>query len=107
MLGQPLSQLRLGHGTCEFGNDVPIPEQLYGGNPLNVESLGQRLVYVDVDLYETDGPLGVFRDPLDDGPEHAARSAPWCPEIDEYGLIVAFLNDFLFETIHDQFVLVG
>jgi hypothetical protein len=75
-------------GSDELVDDPPFAEQLDRGDAADLETRREFGLLVGVDLDDLE-PVGVLRrDPVEDGAEHPARTAPGRPEIDEHGLVL-------------------
>jgi len=83
----------------ELVDDPPVLERLHGGDALDLERAGDVLVRVRVELGEDDVALAGGGRLLQRRPEHAARSAPLGPEVDDDGDGLRALEDLLLEVL--------
>ena len=65
-----------------FVRHVAVFKQHQRGNAHHAVLARELRLLVDIDLSDLDGAV-FFRDLIHDGRDHAARAAPWRPEIDQ------------------------
>lgn len=84
-------------GVCDFAVFHDHEQR----NARHAEHGGEITFFIDVDLADFDFVLVFLGDFRDGGREHAARAAPWCPEINQNGLVG--FEDFLFKVFSSDF----
>ena len=83
----------------ELVDDLAVLERLHGRDRLDPERLREPRVGVGVDLDELDLAVALLDGLLDHGPERAARTAPFGPEVDDHGLLEGALDDVALEGL--------
>ena len=78
---------------------LAVLEGIDHGDGLNAQLLRKRLVFVDIDLDQTNGASGGLNDLLQNRPELLAGFAPGCPEIDDHRHVARHLDDVVHEVL--------
>src|ERR1700704_804576 len=87
MRRQLLHQLRLWGESDDTIGLAAVLEQDHGRDRADAEAARSDRIGVDVELGDADLVTLLARDLLEDRRDHAARTAPRRPEIDEHGAI--------------------
>ena len=80
---EPFHELRLGHEADDALDCFAVLEQDHRRDAADAEVLGSVLVFVDVELDDLELARLLDGDLLEHWANHAARTAPLCPEIDQ------------------------
>lgn len=95
-VGQFLFECWFGPSTYDRLGDFPILEDIERRDRGDPICRGGLHIVVRVDLYDLELVRLLLADLIDDRANHAARAAPWCPKVDEDGLIR--LENLCFES---------
>ena len=90
VLGDGAGQRCLGNSTDDGVNFLPALEHHQRGNAADAVLTGDVGIFVSVELENLDLSLEFLGNLVNDGSDHAARSAPWGPEIDQNPLVSVY-----------------
>ena len=85
---QRFGDLILRHRADDLLDDLPVLEYEQRGNSADVELRRRCRIVVDIELGDADLVFVLIGDLIEDGRDHLARTAPFGPEIEQYGLFV-------------------
>jgi len=87
MAAQKRFELSPGHGPHLLCGDGAATEKQEGRNAADVELRGRLRVLVDIELDHAQAALVLAGDLVEQRSDHLARTTPFGPEIEQYGLL--------------------